>query len=557
MQYTFPKYTIKTALAVFLCFCFTPVLRAQTEGKWGQVAGNFQFDGALYYEDTLIGAPEFPEKVGANGFLYMTYSLGNFRAGGRFEMYAPALQGFTRARGAGISHRFAQYTTDHIDVTVGTFYEQFGSGMTLRSYESWGLGFDNAIDGARVKIKPVSGLEVTGLIGNQRNAFSYDLQNKSEGIVRGANVDMTLNDLIPGMDSLKTRIKLGYSFVSRFQADQDPQYVLPKNVGINGFRMNLNHGGFGLAAEYVTKVNDPSTVNNQIYKPGSGLLVQGSYSRKGLGISVAAKRIDNLDFRSDRGATFNNLTINFLPPQTKQHTYRLATLFPYATQPLGEFGIQAEVIYNIKKGSKLGGKYGTSITANYSRLNGLVKTPAIDPTDGYTTGFLDLTPQPYFQDINVEISRKFNAHWKGSFTYLYILYDHQLFHQLTGFDASTQVKSHVTILDVSYKVKPKQTLRMEFQHALAKQEFGSWAMVLAEYTIAPHWFIAAYDEYNYGNAVPEKRLHYYSFTGGYNWGQYRLSAGYGRQRAGVLCVGGVCRVVPAANGFNLTVSGSF
>ena len=288
------------------------------------------------------------------------------------------------------------------------------------------------------------------------------------------------------------------------------------------------------------------------------MLLQATYSQKGLGISLAAKRIDNLDFRSDRNATFNNLTLNFLPPQTKQHTYRLATLFPYATQPLGEFGIQGEIMYKLKRGSALGGKYGTNITANYSRLSGIDTVHTADPLEGYTSSFADFDPKTvYFQDINIEISRKFSKKWKGTLNYLYIVYSKSLFKQLTGFNTTEQVKSHVVIADITYKIKPKNTLRMEFQHAHTKQEFGSWAMILAEYTLAPHWFVAVFDEYNYGNAIESQRLHYYSAQVGYNWGEYRIAGGYGRQRAGVLCVGGVCRVVPAANGFNLTVSGTF
>ena len=32
---------------------------------------------------------------------------------------------------------------------------------------------------------------------------------------------------------------------------------------------------------------------------------------------------------------------------------------------------------------------------------------------------------------------------------------------------------------------------------------------------------------------------------------------YGKQREGIICVGGVCRQVPAANGFSVTITSSF
>lgn len=513
-------------------------------------------DAQFYREDTLIGAPDFPENVGSNAYLNLLYNRGKLQAGMRYEAYLPTMQGFLRETGSGIPYRFIRWQDEKFDVTAGTFYEQFGSGMVLRTYEEWGLGFDNSIDGFRAKGEPVKGLQLTGLIGRQRNAFSHKSENLSAGLIRGFNADWSINESFDSLD-IKTRVRVGGSFVSRFQKDEDPVAILPENVAAWSGRVNLNRKGFNIYAEYAQKYNDPSTVNNIIYKNGTGALLQASYSRKGLGISVQAKRIDNMDFRSDRAATFNNLNLNFLAPQTKQHTYRLATLFPWATQPLGEWGFQAEVLYKIKKGTPLGGKYGTSITANFSRVHGLRRDSVADPFEGYSTELFGMTEKPYFQDINVEIAHKFNKKWKAALTLLHFNYDEVLFKALTGFTSTEDVTADVQILDVSYRVKKKQTLRMEFQHSYTQQEFGSWAMILAEYTIAPRFFIAVFDEYNYGNADENLRLHYFSGNAGMNWKTYRISLGYGRQRAGVLCVGGVCRIVPASNGATISISGTF
>jgi len=37
--------------------------------------------------------------------------------------------------GNGIPYRFANYKKDDLEVTVGNFYEQFGNGLILRTYE--------------------------------------------------------------------------------------------------------------------------------------------------------------------------------------------------------------------------------------------------------------------------------------------------------------------------------------------------------------------------------------------------------------------------------------
>ncbi len=82
-------------------------------------------------------------------------------------------------------------------------------------------------------------------------------------------------------------------------------------------------------------------------------------------------------------------------------------------------------------------------------------------------------------------------------------------------------------------------------------------MALLEYTVSPHWFVAAFDEFNYGNEKSSDRLHYPNISMGYTKGANRITLGYGKQREGLLCVGGVCRQVPASNGFSLSVTSSF
>jgi hypothetical protein len=91
----------------------------------------------------------------------------------------------------------------------------------------------------------------------------------------------------------------------------------------------------------------------------------------------------------------------------------------------------------------------------------------------------------------------------------------------------------------------------------AKEDFGSWGMALAELTIGEHFFAAAMDQYNYGNKHEELRIHYMNVQAGYYWGTNRIVVGYGKQRAGIFCVGGVCRFVPASNGFTLSITSSF
>lgn len=526
------------------------------EKNLGQVSGNFQVIAQYYQPDSLIGAQAVEEKMLMNGFANINYSLGKFSAGIRYEAYLNPLLGFLPGfEGQGIPYRYAQYTEDQFDVTIGSFYEQFGSGMTLRTYEERNLGYDNALDGFRVKINPYKGIYLKGVYGKQRIYLT-----NGPGIVRGADVEVSLNELLDSaMMNMKTKFILGASIVSKYQDPTDVTYVLPANVGCWGYRLNIIRKGINVSGEYVYKINDPSNDNGYIYKPGQGLLLNASYSTKGFGFSAAAKYIDNMSYRSDRSEGLTNLLINYNPALTKPHTYNLvATLYPYATQLNGEVAFQAEASYKFKKNTLLGGKYGSNLTFNFATANSLDTTRLDVNTDtsrmGYVASFFAPGPNKYFTDFNVEYKMKINDKLKFILMYVYLEYNMAVVQGLPGRE---NVYSHVGVLDFNYKINKKHNLRFEAQHLYTEQDQGSWATALVEYTISPSWFFAALDQYNYGNSIDEKKLHYPYFNIGYINGSNRITLGYGKQRAGLFCVGGVCRVVPASSGFNISITSSF
>ena len=120
---------------------------------------------------------------------------------------------------------------------------------------------------------------------------------------------------------------------------------------------------------------------------------------------------------------------------------------------------------------------------------------------------------------------------------------------------------------MTYKLSKQNAIRSELQILLAKEEDflddnyleGDWVMGLIEYTINKEsdWFFAIQDMYNWGNENINKQLHYINLSGGFIKGVNRFEIGYGKKREGIFCVGGVCKLVPSSNGFNLSVTSSF
>ncbi len=525
----------------------------------GQVHGNFGLDMQYYQEDSLIGAKSVSEDVLMNGFANFNYTNGNFSAGFRYESYLNPLLGFQpQYKGNGVGYKYASYTTDNLTVTVGNYYEQFGNGLVFRTYEARGLGYDNAMEGIRVNYKIAEGLNVKGIIGKQRFYWTT-----GEGILRGIDGELMVNDFIGGsLQESKTKLTLGGSFISKFETDQNANLNLPENVGAYSGRFLLRRGKVSINGEYAEKINDPSADNNFIFKKGQAFYAETVYSTKGFGLTLSAKGVDNMSFRSERNAALTDLQVNFLPALTRQHTYNLlATLYPYATQPNGEVAFQGEMVYKIKKKSLLGGKYGTGILINYSTIYNIDST-AIPTAEndtsrmGYTSNLFALGDERYYDEINIEISKKFSKKVKAIFTYSNIMFNQAVVQGKSPKD-HPDIYANIGVIDITYKINKKHALRGEFQGLFTKQDQQDWATILLEYTFSPHWFVAVMDQYNYGNKIAQDRIHYYFASAGFIKGANRFQVGYGKQRAGIFCVGGVCRNVPAASGLTLSITSSF
>lgn len=549
---------------IFFCCCSISAFSQSDILSSGRISGNFQLEAQSYAKDSLIEAPGVSEKILSNGFLNLNYSNGNFSAGLRYEAYYNPILGIDpRFKGSGISYRYGRFANERLDVTVGDFYEQFGSGIILRAYEERALGLDNAIDGARLKYKPAEGINITGLIGKQRNFW-----DKGEGIIRAADIDININELFNDLLANDMALTTGFSVVSKYQDDKSPIYKLPKNVFAYSYRLGLSGSFYSIDGEYAYKINDPSVVNKMTYNNGDAVTINASIFSKGLSLNINAHRIDNMNFRGDRNATGNAQIINFVPPITRQHAYKLATMFPYSTQINGEIGFQTELNYKFDNNGFFG-KYGPSITVNYSRINNIDTTSKTDKNslDGklYDSKFFSFGDRMFFQDFNIYWAHKINSDFKYSFSFINLNYDKDVMeYEWSG--KFGKVKSNIIVLDGTYKLNDANAIRLELQHMWSTTDStlhapnnnnGNWMMFLGEYTISPGWFFTVFDEYNYGNEYDDYKLHYPSASVAYIYETTRLQLSYGRQRGGILCVGGVCRTVPASNGFYLSITSSF
>ena len=568
-------FPILTALLITILCCST----AWGQSKWGHISGDFGFNGMYYIPDSIIGAKEVKEKVRANTWLNLNYTNSGFTAGLRYEFYSYPLIDFEDIgyKGQGLTNYFLDYKNDFIQVTAGTFYEQFGNGFTLRAYEDRQLGIDNSLLGARIKVTPYKGITLKGVWGIERKNFDFKYTDRHD-YVRGLDGELSFSDMIGKLSESGVVLSVGGSFVSKYEKSERDMYIsypdqpdgiiyadkIPQNIATWAARLNFGYKGFRLESEFAHKINDPNNTNNYIYKNGNAFLLTASYSMKGFGVEASFIRSDNMDFRSQRdiSASTSLLSINYIPAVNRQYTYALLGNYTYASQPNGQIGVQAQVNYKIPKGSKIGGKYGIDITANYARFHNVEQklvpeaeaSGLVNGTDGYTSRFFAFGDDLLYQDIGIEFSHRFNnKSWKLDLAYNFITYNLTI---LQG-HPSPLFKGHNVMGKVTYKINTKHALKFEVNHLYAKEDDGSWLYGLLEYSIAPHWFISVSDQWNYGNADKMHRTHYYNIAAAFVIKTTRIALNFGKTKEGILCIGGVCRSVPASYGLGLTVTTSF
>lgn len=524
----------------------------ETEEKKIIVSGSIQSDILVPQDDEAIGTEKVNEWALTNTFADVNVMSEHVDAGARFEFLKHPLPGFEKDyKGWGVPYFYLKTHFKNWDLTLGNFYEQFGSGFILRTYEERTLGIDNSLLGGRFTIKPLPGVSIKALSGKQRRYWSHN-----DAWVSGADLELGLDQWFKGLGNSGTYITLGASWVNKYEAEEDimvdatHKLNLPTTVNAFDVRANLQKGNFSLLAEYAWKTQDPTFDNGYIYRKGNVAMLSASYSKRGLSVLLQAKRSDNMSFRSRRSMTLTSSFINHLPAFTMDQTYALAAMYPYATNPDGEWAFQGEFGYKFKRHTLLGGKYGTNVKVNFSHIRG-IDTNVVGGagTDGYGSAFWKMGDETFYQDLNVQIEKKLTRQFKLNLMYMNQFYNKTIVEGGEG----GMIHSDIFIADAKYQFNNKFTLRGELQYLSTDDDLGDWWYALLELSVLPNWMFTIADEYNSG--VTD--LHYYQGYVTFNKGSHRIQLGYGRTRAGFNCSGGVCRHVPASKGVTLSYNYNF
>lgn len=556
----------------------------------GAVASDFFWSNY----DKKFDNEKYDPSVRNNTYADITITAPYIAAGARAQFTKWPLPGFEQDKiinnkgkvmpafeGYGIPYFWATGNYKGYSLTVGDFYEQFGSGLILRAYQDRPMGIDGALRGGRIKMNPVSGVHVTALGGKQRFYWKHN-----PAWIWGADAEWSVDETFSEKFNPEYGVTLGASYVGKHDKQTHVfrdikeiittpdgtfgiynEIIFPKAVAAFDGRVKARAHGFTLLAEGAWKNNDPSDYNQYTYGPGHTELLTLSYADNSLSAFVQAKRSENMRFVSDHDtkSMMGNGSINFMPPFTMTQTYALATIYPYATKYEGEWAYQAEVGYNFKRGTPIGGKYGWSVRLTGSYIAGLKDSKGVTKSwTEYEKWFATNGPknpyfvngQMYYGDINIEVNQKLSSHYKRTLFYLFQRYNYLANFGKLSHNGTKFVNAHIFVYEGQYKITKKAQLRFEGQYLRTNQDQKDWVAGLVELSLAPHWMVAVQDLWNVDNPNGDK-MHYWKGTVAYTYKANRFMMSYGRTREGFDCSGGVCRPVPRTQGLTFTYGYTF
>ena len=544
---------LKSIIIFVINLFFLSISYSQSNKIYGSFESN-----AIYYQENE--EEDYENRLASNNYLNIKYLFNsNWNVEVQVESYLPKrLQGFSNSfEKTHLSTLSINYSKNNFNTSIGTIYDQFGSGLILRTWEDRQLGINNSIWGLSTSFDSKN-FNVKLLGGWQKKGIE---------ISNGKVVGIDSNIKLLNNDNKYQNLVLGLSYVGRFENPHYISYDFNDLTNLFSTRLDYYTNEFYLEFEQVLKSKDgiiqAGLISNEFVKKGSAHSLNLGFIKTGFGLDMTFRRLENMPIFSDRfeqGEIYNESNVNYLPGLTKQHDYQLANINVYESQAnvsfpdpglmkAGEIGYQFDLYYDLKEGSSLGGKYGSKLSLNVSSWYNLKGKYNYFPSE-YETDFIGFG-EKYFSEQSLEIRKKWSKRFENIFLFINKYYNKRFVEEKSG-----EINSQILVIDNTLKLKNKKSIRLEIQHLNTNDDKKNWYGYGIEYNF--NYSFSAYHNamVNYENLDEDKPV-FYSVGASYNKNASRFSVSYGKERGGLLCYGGICRYIPEFKGFSFTVNTSF
>ena len=535
---------------LLVLLCSSLCLVAQDKGAF---SGALQTSVNYFIKDAAIGAINIPQYdqglIGVDTWLNLSYSFKGYNAGVRLDYFKNSnlLIPTAAYSDQGLGKAFINKRFDKLYVELGYVYGQIGSGIIFRAYEERPLLIDNALVGVKARYDITDNWSASGFVGRQKNQFSLN-----EGLIKGGSIE---GFYATGSDDAPLSFSPGIGLVNRTHSQQTvdrlvnivKQYIGDERIGLKyntyltSIYNSLNYQDLTLYIEYAyksaeafrdpistrTELTGQQTFGKFVNEPGSVLYTSLNFGDAKLGVTVELKRTQNFNFKSDPTLTGAMGLVGFLPPMSRENTYRLTSRYTPTTQDLSERAIQTEIRYRHNK--KL------SALANFARITDLKD---------------ELLYREYFLQFQYKQKRK----WLLTAGIQSVNYNQEVFEVKPNVPL---VKTITPFAEFLYRFTNKRSLKTEIQYLNTDEDLGSWVYGLAEVGLAPHWLFELSGMYNIDPAKGGDKIFYPTLGAVYNYKTHRVGIRYVKQVEGIVCAGGICRLEPAFSGARFTLNSTF
>lgn len=282
--------------AIMLLLVLLPSLAAAQ--RWGKLSGGIESNSIIYNDGAFR----------SNNYVKLDYAKGRFSAGIQAEYYPVPLLGYDlNLKGIGLPGKYIAWTDTLWSITAGDFYEQFGTGILLRSWEDRNLGTNNSIGGGRATFHTRNDVFSMKVLGGVPRKYLWYAPGQW---LSGAEASLRLGSfLLEGAGLVKNdgqATSVSYSILSSYSI-----------------------GGFSARAEWV----------GAPMQKGNAQTLELAYAQKSISTSLTVRRLQNM---------LDPMGMNYLPSLCQEHSYMLASLNPYTTFANGELGGSLDIFYRLK-----------------------------------------------------------------------------------------------------------------------------------------------------------------------------------------------------------------
>jgi hypothetical protein len=570
----YPRSVQVPALLLLAIFAIPAILHAQDVQY--SISNEFRYGNGQRFENDLTGRKEYLEDLFNTRFY-----VGDFTLGFRIQVDKPREYGRDTL---GLTQYYAEFNRDGLRARVGTFYNLVGRGMVMNTFESRSLGFNTQSEGIKLNYE-MPEFSAGGWGGVMTYADILSSTRVEEYLLRGANAtvrpipEISVGGSYMAASARKTR----NGFANAFDAYLREAFV---EGHYDAFRAYLNY------ADKRTQLDSLPRLLTESSEFGTGWYGLLGYTSDMFGITAEYKdyRFDVVKPNEQQSSTRSTRALPFQNPVTlvPEHDKTLLARNPHAIDVNDELGFQVESLIYPTEDMTV-----TLLAAAASRHNAWTPSQVTDTSGDVEVVYNRINESaPIFPNLSdAEYSPYWEVYAQGEYQVdenLSVIVglqrrDNIIYHDGEGGDtkpSSEIVKASTLLLESQIGINERDNLHaiLETQRMYESKKItpgsdslgidafdGKYMNLLLtlEYSRSPRWSVNTRIEWS--SAKNERGGEAFGLgTDVAIWpvigATYRIGDAhtfgvqYGAERGGVVCTGGVCRLINPFTGFRLSLT---